>query len=570
MKTSHYFSQTLREVPAEAEIKSHQLMLRAGMIKQLASGLYSWLPLGVRVLKKVEAIVRKHLDKTGAQELLMPMVQPAELWRESGRWDQYGLELLRFQDRHQRDCCLGPTHEEVITDIIRGQVTSHKQLPINLYQIQTKFRDEVRPRSGIMRSREFIMKDAYSFHIDQQSLEQTYADMYQAYYNIFTEIGFDFCVVIADSGNIGGAHSHEFHVLAEAGEDTLALSDQSNGSSTYAANVEMAEALAPEPDEQELQPLSEVSTPDKSSIESVAEHLHIPLAKTVKTLVVGTHSGMVALVVRGDHRLSNIKAERVIGSPLTFADSDQVKKHCGCLPGFIGPIGIDIPIVVDRSAAALNSFVCGANKEGFHYRGANWQRDLHSFTVKDIREVNAGDPCPDGSGKLRLQRGIEVGHIFQLGDKYSAALNLFVLDDKGQKKVLPMGCYGIGITRIVAAAIEQGHDDKGIIWSEAIAPFQLAIIPVNLNKSTLVATATTELYQQMLDQGVEVLLFDQPNARLGQLLTDAELYGLPHRVIIGERGLKADQIAYQHRSSGQTTEVSKDQLVDFLLKRIKH
>ena len=570
MRSQQFFAHTLREVPSDAEIISHQLMLRAGMVRRLASGLYVWMPLGLRVVQKVEAIVRKHMNLAAAQEVLMPMVHPAELWQESGRWEQYGPELLRLRDRHSREFCLGPTHEEVITDLVRNNISSYKQLPLNLYQVQTKFRDEIRPRFGVMRAREFIMKDAYSFDMDQPGLQNSYDAMYRAYQNIFTEIGLDFRAVIADNGSIGGNCSHEFHVLADSGEDAIAFSDQSNFASDYAANVEMVEALAPIDDTESVTELVKINTPQQRTIDKVCKYLQITADRTIKTLIVDDGKKLLALVVRGDHQLSMIKAEKheLVEGPLQLANADIVKEQIGCAVGAIGPLNLNIPIIVDRAAVALNQFVCGANETDVHFQGGNWQRDVGDYQVADIREIQAGDPCPDGSGKIDIKRGIEVGHVFQLGDKYSQAMNAVVLDEQGKKQPMLMGCYGIGITRIVAAAIEQNNDDRGIIWPTAIAPFQVALIPINLHKSALVKEYIEQLYQQLQHNNIEVLLFDTPKARLGELLTDAELYGLPHRIIVGERGLKEQQVEYSHRNNGQSQAIEAEKAFEFIQQQL--
>lgn len=569
MRASQYLIATLKETPADAEIISAQLMLRAGMIRRIATGLFTFLPLGLRVLRKVENIVREEMDKSGAQEVLMPVVQPAELWDESGRWEQYGPELLRIQDRHQRDFCLGPTHEEVITDLIRKEIQSYKQLPANFYQIQTKFRDEIRPRFGIMRAREFIMKDAYSFHASQQSLETTYDVMYQTYTNIFTRLGLDFRAVIADTGSIGGSNSHEFHVLASSGEDAVAFSNKSD----YAANIEKAEALAPTGERQApAQEMSEVATPNQHSIEEVSDFLQIDSAQTVKTLLVlgeesdGGQQPLVALVLRGDHELNEIKAEKLpdVHSPLTFATEEQIKQTINCKPGSIGPVGLNLTVVVDRSAAHCANFVCGANKDGFHLRGVNWQRDVSLDNVEDIRNVVEGDPSPDGAGQLVIKRGIEVGHIFQLGTKYSSAMKATVLDENGKDITMIMGCYGIGVTRIVAAAIEQNHDDKGIIWPQAIAPFQLAIVPINLHKSEAVKSFCEKLYAEFRQLGVEVLFMDEEKARLGAMLADIELIGIPHRLVIGDKGLEKGTVEYRDRRAPDNEDIAIDSVVSFV------
>lgn len=568
MRASQFLIATQKETPADAEVISHQLMLRAGMIRKLASGLYTWLPMGLRVLRKVEAIVREEMNAAGAQELLMPVVQPSELWEESGRWGQFGPELLRIEDRHQRAFCLGPTHEEVITDLIRAEINSYKQLPANFYQIQTKFRDEVRPRFGVMRAREFLMKDAYSFHLTQQSLEQTYADMHQAYCKIFDRIGLDYRPVLADTGSIGGSASHEFHVLAASGEDDIAFSTGSD----YAANVEMAEAIAPIAEHGEQQPMTEVATPGRKSIEDVANFLDVNASATIKTLIVlgeaddKGEQGLVALVLRGDHALNEVKAEKLAGvaAPLSFAPEQRVAAELGADVGSLGPVGLTIPLIVDRAAAACANFVCGANRTGYHLTGVNWGRDVACARVEDIRNVVVGDPSPCGRGTLEIKRGIEVGHIFQLGDKYSETMKARVLDENGKEQTLTMGCYGIGVSRTVAAAIEQNHDDKGIIWPDAIAPFQIAIVPINMHKSEQVAQACEKYYVQLTAAGYDVLFMDEAKARLGVMLADVELVGIPHRLVIGDRGLDAGTIEYKGRRDSESREVPIEQLEEFL------
>ncbi|MDX1733919.1 MAG: proline--tRNA ligase [Halioglobus sp.] len=568
MRTSNYLIATQKETPADAEVVSHQLMLRAGLIRKLAAGLYTWLPLGLRVLRKVERIVRQEMDRTGAQEVSMPVVQPAELWEESGRWEQYGPELLRIQDRHQRDFCLGPTHEEVITALVRDEIKSYKQLPVNLYQIQTKVRDEIRPRFGIMRSREFLMKDAYSFHVDQASLEETYQCMFDAYSAIFSRLDLEFRPVIADTGSIGGSGSHEFHVLAESGEDAIAFSDGSD----YAANVEMAEALAPtEPRPAPGAQMQRVATPGVTSIDALAEFLSIEPRQSLKTLVVNGDEGgsLVALVLRGDHQLNNIKAEKLPGvaAPLQMADEGKVRSACGAGFGSLGPVGLAIPVYVDRAAAQLADFACGGNEDGWHLTGVNWDRDCPPGETADLREVVAGDPSPDGSGRLQIKRGIEVGHIFQLGTKYSAAMGAQVLDENGKNITVTMGCYGIGVSRIVAAAIEQNHDERGIAWPQAMAPFQLAIVPLNMQKSEAVAACAEELYGKLLDAGVDVLLDDR-NERPGVKFADMELIGIPHRIVIGDRALAENNIEYKGRRDEDSQLVPRDDILDFLLSRL--
>jgi len=525
------------------------------MIKKLASGLYTWMPMGLKVLRKVEHIAREEMNAAGAIELSMPVVQPAELWQESGRWAQYGPELLRMHDRHNRDFCLGPTHEEVITDIARNELASYKQLPINFYQIQTKFRDEIRPRFGVMRAREFIMKDAYSFHIDQASLEETYWVMHRAYCNIFDRLGLHYRPVEADTGSIGGSHSHEFHVLADSGEDAIAFS---NGSD-FAANVELAEAVAPAAQRPApTQTLAEIETPNTKTIEELATNHGIAATQSVKTLfVAGEDEGTwVALVLRGDHRLNEIKAEKhpLVRSPLVMAEEKDVLALCGAGFGSLGPVGLSVPVIADRSAAVMADFVCGANKTGIHYTGVNWDRDAQISDVADLREVVEGDLSPDGKGTIEIKRGIEVGHIFQLGQKYSEAMNAQVLDANGKSQTMSMGCYGIGISRIVAAAIEQNHDDKGIIWPDAMAPYQVAIVPLNMQKSQAVAEAAETLYQALIDAGVDVLLDDR-NERPGIKFADMELIGIPHRLVIGDRSLEQGVIEYKHRCAETTEEI---------------
>jgi len=567
MRASQILIATLKETPADAEVISHQLMLRAGMIRKLASGLYTWLPMGLRILRKIEAIVREEMNNAGAQEILMPVVQPAELWEESGRWDQYGAELLRVKDRHQRGFCLGPTHEEVVTDLMRNELQSYKQLPINLFQIQTKFRDEIRPRFGIMRAREFTMKDAYSFHISQASLDDTYHVMHNAYSTIFSRIGLDFRAVLADTGSIGGSASHEFHVLAESGEDDIAFSN----SSDYAANVELAEAIAPTANAAvEQQSLNTVDTPNAKTIDEVCEQLNIPAQQSLKTLLVNANEDsptpLVALVLRGDHQLNDIKAEKLehVASPLTMASEADILAATGCTPGSIGPIKLAMPIIVDHAAAAVSNFVCGANQEGQHLTGANWERDATASVVADIRCVVAGDPSPDGKGELLIKRGIEVGHIFQLGKKYSEALNATVLNESGKSEVVHMGCYGIGVSRVMAAAVEQNHDDGGIIWPASIAPFQVVLVPINMQKSERVKTLTESLYQQLLDHNIEELLDDR-NERPGVKFADMELIGIPHRLVIGDKGLDRGMLEYRARPSSDNQDMPVETALEALL-----
>jgi prolyl-tRNA synthetase len=563
MRLSRFPLSTLKETPADAEIISHQLMMRAGMLRKQAAGLYSWLPLGLRVLRKVEAIVREEMDCAGALELLMPAVQPAELWMESGRWEQYGPELLRFNDRHQRGFCLGPTHEEVITDIARREIRSYKQLPVTYYQIQTKFRDEIRPRFGIMRAREFIMKDAYSFHIDQDSLDETYRLMYDTYSRIFTRLGLEFRPVQADSGAIGGNVSHEFHVLADSGEDAIAFSSDGE----YAANVERAEALAPAAERPAATTaMSTVDTPGQHSIEDVCKHLNIKPEQCVKTLLLqGTEAETVALVLRGDHDLNAVKAEKLaaIATPLQFATDEQIRTAAGCSAGSLGPAGLSIPVIVDHSAAQLADFVCGANEDGKHLTGVNWVRDLPIPDSADLRNVVDGDASPDGKGTLSIARGIEVGHIFQLGTKYSEAMGAGVLNEQGKEETMTMGCYGIGVSRIVAAAIEQNNDDKGMIWPAAIAPFQVALLPMNMKKSQRVREAAEELYRQLQTAGIDVLLDDRP-VRPGVMFSDMELIGIPHRIVVGEKNLDQDLLEYKARRGDSNQDVPRTEIIAFL------
>ncbi len=573
MRASRFLIATLKETPSDAVAISHQLMLRAGLIRQLASGLYTWLPLGLRVLRKVEKIIREEMDAAGAQEVLMPVVQPAELWEESGRWEQYGPELLRVTDRHNNGFCLGPTHEEVITDLIRGEIKSYKQLPANFYQVQTKFRDEVRPRFGVMRSREFIMKDAYSFHSSQDSLQETYDGMHQAYCNIFDRIGLDYRPVLADTGSIGGDGSHEFHVLASSGEDDIAFSTGSD----YAANVELAEALTPTgerpaPSEEK----QEVATPDQHSIDEVSAALNLQADQVLKTLIVlgeakeGETQPLVALVLRGDHELNDIKAEKLpnIAEPLTFAPEDRIKEELGCGIGSLGPIGLNIDVVIDRAATMVADFACGANKDGFHLTGVNWGRDLALSTVADLRNVVIGDPSPCGAGTIEIKRGIEVGHIFQLGTKYSEAMSATILDENGKSKPMTMGCYGIGVTRVVAASIEQNYDDNGIMWPASLAPFQVALVPINLHKSEAVKAKCEELYEQLTAAGIDVLFMDEVKARIGVMLANSELMGIPHNIIVGDRGLDSGSVEYKNRRDGEKQDIAVDGLFEFIQSQV--
>lgn len=568
MRSSKYTISTRKETPADAEIVSHQLMLRAGLIRKLASGLYTWMPLGLRVLKKVENIVREEMDRSGAMELLMPIIQPAELWQESGRWEKYdtGL-LLKMKDRHDRDFCFGPTHEEVITDIARNELKSHKQLPVIYYQIQTKFRDETRPRFGVMRAREFVMKDGYSFHIDAACLQQTFDLMYETYNRIFERIGFTFRSVRADSGAIGGSTSIEFHVLADSGEDLIAF----NSAGTYAANIESAEALASEAHTNvEPKQLQKVATPGVKSIDQVSEFLSVESSSTIKTLIVkGEGTPLVALVLRGDHTLNEIKAGNLvqIQSPLEFADEKEIIEAIGCAPGSIGPVKLKIPVTVDRSAATLINFVCGANEDDYHYTGVNWIRDCSEKRVADIRNVVPGDPSPDGKGTLDLARGIEVGHIFQLGTTYSEAMHATVLDESGKAVTMMMGCYGIGVSRMVAAVIEQNHDDAGIIWPDSIAPFHVVIIPINAHKSAQVGIASENLYQELNAAGFETLLDDRESVRPGAKFADAELIGIPHRIVVGERGLKNGKVEYTLRRNNTTEDVKLEEIISHISSR---
>lgn len=568
MKVSRFLLSTMKEVPADAEIISHKLMLRAGMIRKLAAGLYTWLPLGLRVLHKVENIIRDEMDKSGALEVFMPAVQPAELWQESGRWDQYGPELLRLKDRHDREFCFGPTHEEIITDLIRREIHSYKQLPANFYQIQTKFRDEIRPRFGIMRAREFLMKDAYSFHLTQGSLEETYNQMYETYSRIFKRLGLNFRAVLADTGNIGGSRSHEFHVLADSGEDAIAYSTTGD----YAANVELAPSVPSTMTRgQPSQSMAAVNTPDQHTIEEVSRFLKVTPAQCVKTLIVKGNEGLVALVIRGDHTLNAVKAAKLpeISQPFTFASPEDVRRVIGCDIGSLGPVGLTIPMKVDYSAAQLTDFVCGANKEGQHLVGVNWGREVPALKQPvDIRNVEPGDTSPDGNGVLAIARGIEVGHIFQLGEKYSSAMSAKVQDEEGRMITLLMGCYGIGVSRIVAAAIEQNHDEFGIIWPQTIAPFTVALLPMNMYKSQRLREATEKLYQRLLDAGVEVL-WDDRKERPGVMFTDMELIGIPHRFVMGEKGLDEGYVEYKGRRDKQAQNVPVEKAVEFILEKLR-
>lgn len=570
MRVSKYLLSTQKETPANAEVISHQLMLRAGMIRRNASGLYSYLPTGLRVLRKVEAIVREEMNKAGAIEILMPMVQPADLWVETGRWDKFGPELLRFKDRHNRDFVLGPTHEEVITDIIRKEVSSYKQLPLSLYQIQTKFRDEVRPRFGVMRSREFLMKDAYSFHLDVDTMNETYEAMYTAYSNILSRMGLAFRPVLADTGSIGGSMSHEFHVLAQSGEDLIAYSTGSD----YAANIEKAESPVPaEPRGAATQELRLVDTPNAKTIAQLVEQFELAITQTVKTLIVKGASEaapLVALIVRGDHELNEVKADKldVVASPLEFASDEQIRSAIGAGPGSLGPIGLTMPIVIDHSVSVMSDFAAGANADDKHYFGINWERDLPLAQVADIRNVVEGEPTPDGLGTYAMARGIEVGHIFQLGTNYSKSMNATVLDENGKSQVLLMGCYGVGVSRIVAAAIEQNFDDRGIIWPEAIAPFSVGILPMNMHKSHRVTDIAEQLYKDLSAAGIDVLLDDRKE-RPGVMFADMELIGIPHTIVIGDRNIDAGVFEYKNRRTGEKQDIPFDQLLDFLKNAVK-
>ena len=570
MRVSKLLLATLKESPSDAEVISHKLMLRAGMVRKLASGLYTWLPLGLRVLRKVENIIREELNKVGSQEILMPATQPSELWKESGRWEQYGPELLRMKDRHGREFCFGPTHEEVITDMVRNELRSYKQLPANFYQIQTKFRDEIRPRFGIMRSREFLMKDAYSFHIDEASLGETYNEMHSTYCKIFDRIGLDYRPVQADTGSIGGNASHEFHVLADSGEDDITFSTDSN----YAANIELAEAIAPATEPSAAtQEMELVDTPNAKTIHELVEQFNIKIEKTIKTLIVHadeeSENSLVALLVRGDHELNEIKAEKLEGvaSPLCFASDEEIRAAIGAGPGSLGPVKLPIPYITDRSVAVMNDFSAGANVEDKHYFGINWERDLALGDIADIRNVIEGDPSPDGKGTLSIKRGIEVGHIFQLGTKYSEALKATVLDEQGKATVMTMGCYGIGVSRVVAAAIEQNHDDKGIIWPESIAPFQVVIIPMNMHKSDTLKPVAEKLYQDLLDLNIDVL-FDDRKGRAGIMFADMELIGIPHRIVIGDRGLEKGMVEYKGRRDTDNSDIALEDIVQFIKNKL--
>jgi prolyl-tRNA synthetase len=570
MRTSQFPLQTLKEVPADAQIPSHQLMMRAGLIRKLAAGLYTWMPLGLRVLRKVEAIVRDEMNKAGALEVLMPAVQPAELWEESGRWQKYGAELLRLQDRHGRDFCFGPTHEEIITDLARNELSSYKQLPINFYQIQTKFRDERRPRFGVMRAREFLMKDAYSFHANAESLQETYDAMHAAYCAVFERCGLNYRPVAADTGSIGGNASHEFHVLADAGEDAIAFSTESD----YAANVELAEALAPKAQaDAASEEMRSVDTPNAKTIDEIVEQFKQPIERTVKTLIVRANEDadaeLVAIIMRGDHELNEIKAAKhpLLTDPIQMATEEEIRAAIGAGPGSLGPVGLKMPVLVDRAAAVANDFSAGANEDGKHFFGLNWGRDVELGEIVDLRNVIEGDPSPCGKGHITIARGIEVGHIFQLGQTYSEKLNCTVLDENGKSIVTTMGCYGIGVSRVVGAAIEQHHDDNGIVWPTAMAPFQVTLIPMNMKKSERVREAAEKLYNELKDAGIDVL-FDDRDARPGVMFADCELIGIPHRVVIGDRSLDNGEVEYRARTADDNEMMPLEGFVETLRNKI--
>ena len=565
MRISQYLLSTQKETPANAEVVSHQLMLRAGMIRRNASGLYSWLPSGLRVLRKVEAIVREEMEKAGAIEILMPMVQPGDLWVESGRWDKFGPELLRFVDRNNRDFVLGPTHEEVITDLIRKEISSYKQLPLTLFQIQTKFRDEVRPRFGVMRAREFLMKDAYSFHLDQQTMDDTYHAMYTAYCNIMSRMGLEFRPVLADTGSIGGSMSHEFHVLAQSGEDLIAYSTGSD----YAANIEKAESPMPTTTRAAATAVMQlVDTPDAKTIDELVSQFGLAIEKTAKTLIVRGDSEdtpLVAVMVRGDHELNEVKASKLPGvlAPLEFATEAEIRAAIGAGPGSLGPVGLKMPLYIDHAVAVMSDFGAGANVDGKHYFNINWERDVTLPQAFDIRNVVEGEATPDGKGIYAFARGIEVGHIFQLGTRYSQAMNASVLDENGKAQIMLMGCYGVGVSRIVAAAIEQNHDDRGIIWPDAIAPFKVGILPMNMHKSHRVTDIAEQLYKDLQAAGIEVL-FDDRKERPGVMFADMELLGIPHAIVIGDRNIDAGVFEYKNRRTGEKQEIPMAEIVDFI------
>ncbi len=566
MRVSQFFISTLKEAPAEAELISHKLMLRAGLIKRLGSGLYTWMPLGLRILRKIESIVREEMNKSGAIEVLMPAIQPAELWQETGRWDVFGPQMLKIKDRHEHDFCFGPTHEEIITDIARREIKSYRQLPIHFYQIQTKFRDEIRPRFGVMRAREFLMKDAYSFHASESSLVAIYQIMHDTYHRIFTRLGLKFRAVAADPGAIGGSGSHEFHVLADSGEDAIVFCPDSD----YAANIELASSITPQSEqEQPNGEMQKVSTPGKKSCNEVAEFLGVSLEKTVKTLAVKAQNQIYFLLLRGDHQLNEVKVRKIpFLSSFEMASEADILQAAGTVPGYIGPVGISVGVIADPTVVSMSNFVCGANDEGFHFSHVNFGRDLQlPEHVYDIRNVVAGDTSPDGKGQLEICRGIEVGHIFQLRTKYSTTMKANFLDESGQSKPMEMGCYGIGISRIVAAAIEQNHDERGIIFPTTMAPFQLTIVPINLHKSALVRDIAEKIYQQFSDAGIEVL-FDDRDERPGAMFADMELIGIPHRVVIGERGLKQSVIEYQGRQDQTSRNIPVDQILSFMTEQL--
>ena len=565
MRAKKFPLNTLKETPSEAEIVSHRLMIRAGLIKKTASGIYSWMPLGLRVLRKIEAIIREEMNSSGALEVLLPAIQPSELWKESGRWNQYdeGL-LLKIKDRHERDFCFGPTHEEVITDLARSELRSHRQLPVNFYQIQTKFRDETRPRFGVLRAREFIMKDAYSFHINKRSLEETYWKMHSTYSTILNRLELEFRPVEADSGSIGGSASTEFHVLAESGEDLIAFSSDSD----YAANIELAEAVSPIIEADKVLQVEKVATPKKRSIEEISEFLNVAIEKTVKTILVkGVTSKLVGLVLRGDHRLSSVKAEKIseVAAPLTLASESEIRDQINCGPGSIGPTQTEIPVYVDRSASSIKNFIAGANEDDYHLKNLNWDRDINISAIVDIREVKEGDPSPDGKGEIRLKRGIEVGHIFQLGDKYSKSLKATVLDENGASVPLEMGCYGMGVTRLAGAIIEQNYDESGIIWPNSVAPFELVIIPINAGKSEVVHDKAEDVYATFLKNGCDVIIDDREDVRPGAKFNEWELIGVPHRIVVGEKSLAKNKIEYRARNLLDTLEISVEDALKIIL-----
>jgi prolyl-tRNA synthetase len=562
MKTSSFFIATQKEVPAEAEIVSHRLMLRASLIRRLSAGIYTWLPLGTRIVRKVEAVVREEMDRAGAVELVMPVVQPAELWQESGRWREYGPELLRFKDRHERDFVIQPTSEEVITDLARSELKSYRRLPVHFYQIQTKFRDERRPRFGIMRGREFVMKDGYSFHASYDDLQREYRVMHDTYTRIFSRLGLKFRAVAADTGSIGGTGSHEFHVLADSGEDAIAFCPQSD----YAANVELAEAMAPGTRSSPKDEMKKVATPGKTTCEDVAALLKLDLKKTVKAVAVMHEGKFHLLLVRGDHALNEVKTQKVIGA-FRFASEKEIESALGCKAGYIGPVGAKVKVVADRRVALMSDFVCGANEEGFHLTGVNWGRDLPEPQVADIRNVVTGDPSPDGKGKLEIVRGIEVGHIFQLRTKYSEAMKATFLDEKGENRPFEMGCYGIGVTRIVAAAIEQNHDERGIVFPAPIAPFTVCLVPIGYHKAPAVRVAADKLYESLRRDGIDVLLDDR-DERPGILFADMDLIGIPHRVVLSERGLAAGNAEYKGRRDEKPSDVPLAGIASLLLEKL--